>query len=168
MGNMVNCFVRKLNPFFLEINNPLHIYFCKGAVCLLGALSSLCSSLWHNAAEHEQKASSAVDFKESRFLSGSAYLSGSFTVVTEADNKHYYKKENTARETTNVQNSVESLFIDKHPLQDDIDYKAIRWTLTHTEEDITQRSSEHHSRQPRGYLPLQIQEIRLLPTDSDS
>jgi hypothetical protein len=152
------------------MNKYFPFYSYKGAVCLLGALSSLCSSVWHNTAGKEEKASSFVDLKESRFLSGSAFLTGSFNVVAEADSKHYHQNDSRkfAREVATGYNSVESLFLYKHPQQDDVDYHAIERTLTQPEDGVNQRSADDHSQKQREHLPLQTEEVRLLHTDSDS
>jgi hypothetical protein len=111
-----------------------------------------------------------VDLKESRFLSGSAFLTGSFNVVAEADSKHCHQKDSKtfAREVATEYNSVESLFLYKHPQQDGVNYYAIEQTLAQTENGIIQRSTNNHSQKPQESFPLQIEEIRLLHTDSDS
>ncbi|XP_062592358.1 monocarboxylate transporter 12-like [Saccostrea cucullata] len=147
------------------------VFFLSGSMCLLGAFSTLCASLWYNTINQEEKAVSFVDFKESRFLSGSAYFSGSFTVIVDAENRQKFKKssESVAR-TSNGIPSMESLFMGTHSL--------LGGRNSHTEErssilihgNFTPSSNRKWLTIPgqginHSQEGLQIQEIRLLHND---
>ncbi|XP_061194872.1 monocarboxylate transporter 12-like [Saccostrea echinata] len=154
------------------------LFFISGAICVLGAFVSLCASLWHKVTDKVEKTASFVDFKESRFLSGSAYFSGSFTVIIENEKTQQLHKssEDFANKSVLSKNSVESLFIDKHTLNDVIYPKTVGDSSALELENFTPRSrrkllahSDHNVDQLNEFTPLQIQEIRVVPLgDCDS
>ncbi|XP_061171700.1 uncharacterized protein LOC133181178 [Saccostrea echinata] len=147
------------------------VFFLSGAMCLLGAFSTLCASLWYNTIKPEEKAASFVDFKESRFLSGSAYFSGSFTVIVDAENRQKLKKSSeSVAKTSNCNPSMESLFMDTHSLHAVRNPQIADRASTLILENFTPKSKRKWLTRPGQSMDqsqegLQIQEIRLLHID---
>lgn len=143
-----------------------------GILCILGAFVSLCASFWHGKPNTKEKATSFVDFKESRFLSGSAYLSGSFTVIVEDDKRTHLRKsrDSIMSKTPNgYSESVESLFMDRNGLPDNHYLSPLRALDNPTPGTIKKwlTRPERSSDQSLSCSGLQVQEIRLL-SDEES
>lgn len=148
------------------------VFFLSGTLCILGAFVSLCASFWHGNPNTKEKATSFVDFKESRFLSGSAYLSGSFTVIVEDDKKTQLRKsrDSIMSKTPNgYSESVESLFMDRNGLPNN-HYLSPHRALDNSTPGTIKKwltRPERSSDQSLSCSGLQIQEIRLL-SDEES
>lgn len=166
--------LRSLHRFQKSEGLDVFHYPIAGTFCILGAFASLLASLWQGKPETTPEATSFVDFKESRFLSGSVYLSGSFTVVVDAEPRRRLRKstESISSKTPNgYSESVESLFLDRNRLPDGT-YLNPHLASLMTLDNLTPGSRkkwltrpERGSKQSLSCASLQVQEVRLLNED---